>query len=107
MSFAVGCGMHRLSLGPGEGAQSFDASILPPCESRAEMIERINVFGSVFQVGTIQFGISVVYSLCPLFAFSTFRQIERRAVVESGTPTVILDQVRLCVFDYKVVRQLL
>ena len=66
MSFAVGCGMHRLSFAPapssvGSGPTTrthansqpqllFDAAILPPPADEAEMIKRINVFSSVFQV---------------------------------------------------------
>lgn len=34
----------------GHSQQSFDATILPPPADEAEMIKRINVFSSVFQV---------------------------------------------------------
>lgn len=48
MSFAVGCGMHKISLDPSDN--QFVPTILPPPASEADIIDRINVFSSVFQV---------------------------------------------------------
>lgn len=48
MSFAVGCGMHKISLDP--LYDQFVPTILPPPANEAEVIDRINVFSGVFQV---------------------------------------------------------
>jgi len=48
MSFAVGCGMHKISLDP-----SYDQivpTILPPPANEVDVVDRINVFSGVFQV---------------------------------------------------------
>ncbi|KAF8306765.1 hypothetical protein DL93DRAFT_2171992 [Clavulina sp. PMI_390] len=72
LSFAIGCSLHRLSLrslyvlGGPNAADQPELSILPPATTQGEMMERINVFSSVFQV-------------------------ERLSGVEGGSPSVLLD----------------
>lgn len=50
MSFAVGCGLHQMNVNDPNGSLAPGMTLLPPPQSNAEYVERVNVFSTVFQV---------------------------------------------------------
>ncbi len=51
VSFAVGCGFHRIGLGPAMQFGSDERlSVIPPPQDEAEIIQRIRMWHSIFMV---------------------------------------------------------
>ena len=90
MSFAVGCGLHQMCSDIA-GRPRPGSVLLPPPESLADYLERVNIFSSVFQVRrptTCTMPVRLINISTP--------QIERQACLESGVPLTLADEASAC-----------